>query len=317
MIYMMTKTLICQIKDFIEEKLDAGYRKFIIFPFGDVGIQVKQILNGVYGLQEEYILDNHLWKYNSQIRPLSFLNETDYADCCLLLSSADYDIYENLKHDAQKYFEDEAIAELSSMLLWQKQQEQPPQYITKIGKYSYGPLCVNHPYIELIGAFCSFALGTDVVYNHDINYVTTHVMICAGANEPEHTDYEQLYRQLQLQLPDTAAYFAGANPKREKLTLAKRIHIGNDVWLGHNVLITNYANIGNGVIAGAGAVITKDVPDYAVVGGVPARIIRFRYKPDEIDALNKIAWWDWTDDEIRERYDDFYLPIEQFIRKYL
>ena len=97
----------------------------------------------------------------------------------------------------------------------------------------------------------------------------------------------------------------------------KRITIGNDVWLGMNVIITNYANIGNGVIAGAGSVITRDVPDYAVVAGVPARIIRYRYEKTRIEALNQIAWWDWTDDEIRERYDDFYLPIDDFIKKYL
>lgn len=81
-----------------------------------------------------------------------------------------------------------------------------------------------------------------------------------------------------------------------------------------NVTITNYSNSGNGVIAAAGAVITKDVPDYAIVAGVPARIIRYRYTPEQIKALNKIAWWDWSDDEIRERFDDFYLPIEEFIK---
>lgn len=96
----------------------------------------------------------------------------------------------------------------------------------------------------------------------------------------------------------------------------KKITIGNDVWLGQNVLITNGSNIGNGVIAGAGAIITKDVPDYAVVMGVPARIVRYRYKQEEIDALNRIAWWDWSDERIIENYDDFYLDIREFIRKY-
>lgn len=95
----------------------------------------------------------------------------------------------------------------------------------------------------------------------------------------------------------------------------KKILIGNDVWLGRNVLITNGSNIGNGVIAGAGAVITKDVPDYAVVVGVPARIIRYRYEPDEIAALNRIAWWDWPDEKIRKNYNDFYLDIKEFIKK--
>ena len=96
-----------------------------------------------------------------------------------------------------------------------------------------------------------------------------------------------------------------------------KVVIGNDVWLARNVIITNGAKIGNGVIAAAGAVITKDVPDYAVVAGVPARVIRYRYNPEQIKALNKIAWWDWSDDEIRERFDDFYLPIDDFIKKYL
>ena len=103
---------------------------------------------------------------------------------------------------------------------------------------------------------------------------------------------------------------------RGNLYKTKKIKIGNDVWLGQNVLITNGSNIGNGVIAGAGAIITKDVPDYAVVVGVPARIIRYRYTPEQIKELNKIAWWDWTDEEIRDRFEDFYLPIEDFLKKY-
>ena len=101
-----------------------------------------------------------------------------------------------------------------------------------------------------------------------------------------------------------------------KVQKLQRIRIGNDVWLGKNVTITNGANIGNGVIAGAGAIITKDVPDYAIVAGIPARIIRYRYEQDEIASLNKIQWWNWSDDEIRERYDDFFLPIGNFIKKW-
>lgn len=106
-------------------------------------------------------------------------------------------------------------------------------------------------------------------------------------------------------------------PKKEYIIEKfRRVQIGNDVWFGQNVLVTNYANIGNGVIAGAGTVITKDVPDYAIVVGAPARVIKYRYLPREIEQLNKIAWWDWSDEEIRERYDDFYLPIGEFIKKY-
>ena len=69
----------------------------------------------------------------------------------------------------------------------------------------------------------------------------------------------------------------------------KRSIIGNDVWLGRNVIVCNGANIGDGVIAAAGAVITKDVPAYAIVGGVPAKVIRYRYTKNQIEALEKIA----------------------------
>ena len=70
------------------------------------------------------------------------------------------------------------------------------------------------------------------------------------------------------------------------------------------------------MIAGAGAVITKDAPDYAILAGVPARIIGYRYSREEIACLNRISWWDWTDEEIAERYDDLYLPVQEFIKKY-
>lgn len=82
-----------------------------------------------------------------------------------------------------------------------------------------------------------------------------------------------------------------------------------------NVIVVSGVKIGNGVRAAAGAVITKDVPDYAVVAGVPARIIKYRFTPDQIKKLNEIAWWDWPDEKIRECYDDF-LDINVFLQKH-
>lgn len=182
---------------------------------------------------------------------------------------------------------------------------------TDIGKYSAGPICSNHPLIESIGAFCSFAEGVCVHGNHAMEYITTHPMLYKGSpNAPLESQlpYEEYY--------DAPWYFEGVRPKGT-IKDEKRITIGNDVWLGRNVVVVNYSNIGNGVIAGAGAIITQDVPDYAIVVGVPARIIRYRYNPEQIAALNMIKWWDWSDEEIRERFDDFYLPIDEFIKKYL
>ena len=68
-------TLICQIKECIEQKLNVGLRKFIIYSFGDIGMQVKEVLRNAYGIEPEYVLDNHLCKYNPDIRPLNFLDK--------------------------------------------------------------------------------------------------------------------------------------------------------------------------------------------------------------------------------------------------
>lgn len=180
---------------------------------------------------------------------------------------------------------------------------------TRVGKHSSGPICCDHPLIESIGAFCSFAEGVCVHGNHGMQYVSTHPFLYKGSpNDPIEgvMPYEEYH--------DASWYVEGVHPKGK--IEQRRIHIGNDVWLGRNVVIVNYANIGNGVIAGAGAIITKDVPDYAVVIGVPARIVKYRYKPDQIKALNQIKWWAWDDEKIRERFDDFYLGIDDFIEKY-
>lgn len=180
---------------------------------------------------------------------------------------------------------------------------------TSIGKYSSGPICHNHPLIESIGNFCSFAEGVCVHGNHGMQYVSTHPFLYKGSpNDPIEgiMPYEE-YREARWYVP-------GVHPRGR--IEQRRITIGSDVWLGRNTVIVNYANIGNGVIAGAGAIITNDVPDYAVVVGVPARIVKYRYTTEQIEALNKIKWWDWDDEIIRERYDDFYLDIEDFIAKY-
>ena len=261
----------------------------------------------VYDLRPAYVIDNHKCKYNPQIKPVAFLDNIECSDYLLILTSTNSDIYDDLKEKALEFFSSENILELEEMT---KAVSQYPQCKTKIGKNSYGPLCKNHILIEKIGSYCSFAAGTDVVTNHQIQYITTHPFIYAGS-EIEGLPYD--YENASV----CQWYFEGVKPLDDKVIKDKRITIGNDVWLGRNVIVTNSSNIGNGVIAGAGAVITKDVPDYAVVAGVPARIIRYRYSKEQIKALNEIAWWDWTDDEIRERYNDFYLPINEFIKKYM
>lgn len=74
--------------------------------------------------------------------------------------------------------------------------------------------------------------------------------------------------------------------------------IGHDVWLGYGALITPGATIGNGVIVGAGSVVRGRIPDYAVVAGNPAQVVRMRFSEAEIAQLNALAWWDWPPEKV-------------------
>jgi acetyltransferase-like isoleucine patch superfamily enzyme len=75
--------------------------------------------------------------------------------------------------------------------------------------------------------------------------------------------------------------------------------IGNDVWIGRKAMLLSGVSIGNGAVIGAGAVVAKDVPAYAIAVGNPARVVRYRFSPDQISALLSIAWWDWPPEKIR------------------
>lgn len=83
------------------------------------------------------------------------------------------------------------------------------------------------------------------------------------------------------------------------------IEVGSDVYIGYGVLIIGPCKIGNGAVVAAGAVVTKDVPEFAIVGGVPARIIRYRFSKEQIDFLNKLKWWDRTPEWIQENASHF------------
>ena len=76
--------------------------------------------------------------------------------------------------------------------------------------------------------------------------------------------------------------------------------IGDDVWIGNNVFVKNGVSIGTGCVVGAGAVVTKDVPPYAIVAGVPARVLRYRFDRSVIDALLETRWWDLPLEVIKE-----------------
>lgn len=87
--------------------------------------------------------------------------------------------------------------------------------------------------------------------------------------------------------------------------------IGNDVWIGCNAIIMEGVNIGDGAIIAAGAIVTKDVEPYSIVGGVPARIIKYRFSVEKINLLNEFKWWDKGEKWIKKNVNKFE-DIENF-----
>lgn len=308
-------TVYQKIRSAIERSIELGKRNFIIYPYGEYGFITKQVLNDCFGIKEEYIIDNYLYKFNSNIKELDFCKDLERNRYTILFTCANPDVYDEVLQNLKQYFEEYNIVEIFKKEPKIKNEEKVSimgediiRGRTKRGRSSYGPLC-DHYLVESVGAFCSFAPGTDVVENHAIEYISTHPFLYYGGVNDNVTG------RTWEDVEGEPGYFEGVCPKGN-FYKTRKIKIGNDVWLGENVLITNGSNIGNGVIAGAGAIITKDVPDYAVVMGVPAHIVRYRYTKAEIDALNRIAWWNWTDEKIRENYEDFYLDIKDFILKH-
>lgn len=95
------------------------------------------------------------------------------------------------------------------------------------------------------------------------------------------------------------------------------IVVGNDVWIGMNAIIMYGVSIGDGATIAAGSVVTKDVAPYTVVGGVPAKLIKEKCTREERTKMQKIAWWNWPNDTIMNRFKDFQLSYVEFINKYI
>lgn len=157
-----------------------------------------------------------------------------------------------------------------------------------------------------IGKYCSIA--------NDVNFV------CDSGfhTESQITSFPLFHEVLEKEDEVTinnVTYKAGDiknNLKPQKADIV----IGNDVWIGMNATILPNVKIGNGATILAGAVVSDNVPDYAIVGGVPAKVIKFKHSQEKIDALNTISWWNWSEEKIKLNINDFYLPIETFIQKH-
>ncbi|MCF8273428.1 MAG: CatB-related O-acetyltransferase [Flavobacteriaceae bacterium] len=169
--------------------------------------------------------------------------------------------------------------------------------------YDNGALVWRWTTAELnIGKFCSIANNVRFIVDegyHNGSQITNFTLI------------NNLFKD-DIELPDGRL----KDDVLKQIKQKEGITIGNDVWIGMGAFIMPGVTIGNGVTIGANSVVTKDVPDYAIVVGSPAKIIKLKHSNSDIEKLNKIAWWNWNKEIIKKRIKDFYSETDNFINKY-
>lgn len=160
-----------------------------------------------------------------------------------------------------------------------------------IGEYTYGrPNVFGDEATLKIGKFCSLAMNTTIYLGaeHQTKWVTTYPFF---------------------------AKFKEASGTSN--TTKGNVVIGNDVWLADGVLILSGVSLGDGAVVAARSVVTKDVKPYEIVGGNPAKHIKYRFTEDQIDKLLKIKWWDWEIDKIKSNFELILCDdIDRFIDKH-
>ncbi len=165
-----------------------------------------------------------------------------------------------------------------------------------IGQHTYGKpkiLSLSRDNVLVIGKYCS--IGDDVTFigiggQHTYKHVANFPLFSQTKYSPDWSQIEEC---------------------RGTPTI-----IGNDVWIGKGATIMPKVKVGDGAVVGACALVTKDVPPYAVVGGVPAKIIRYRFTDEQIEWLLRIAWWNWSREKITENIAFFYSDVADFIRRF-
>ena len=143
---------------------------------------------------------------------------------------------------------------------------------TKVGEYSSVGRYAKIVYTE-IGKFC--AISWDVTINA-VSHPYSNLSISAFPYVPYVGDFV-----------------------KERIQKYSEVKINNDVWIGANAVIMPGVKIGNGAVIGAGSVVTKNVPDYAIVVGVPAKVIKYRFSEEIIKELLELKWWDWDKEVIK------------------
>jgi phosphonate metabolism protein (transferase hexapeptide repeat family) len=165
-----------------------------------------------------------------------------------------------------------------------------------------------------LGDYSYISGDTDVIYSRIGKFcsIAAHVRINPGNHPMERASQSHFTYRASRYFPGEADEPAFFDWRR-----SHAVTIGHDVWIGHGVVVLAGRTIGTGAVLAAGAIVTKDVAPYMIVGGNPARPIRPRFPAEIADALQRLAWWDWSHEALRAALPDFRaLPIEDFLAKY-
>lgn len=139
-----------------------------------------------------------------------------------------------------------------------------------------------------VGKFCSISSDCAIgMGTHSLNNISTSSIFTARKN-------------------GTGFSWTNGNLFKEHYS----VRICNDVWIGQRVMVMGGVTIGNGAVVGAGALVTKDVPAYAIVGGVPAKIIRYRFPEEVIRKIESAKWWSLPDEILKNNINLFQKPLE-------
>lgn len=140
-----------------------------------------------------------------------------------------------------------------------------------------------------------------------------NIAILAAVNEIKIGNFCSIARNVTIQeynhpMDNFTTYYVNQNilgtDKRLDRTSKGNIVIGNDTWIGAHTVILSGVNIGDGAVIAAGSVVTKDVPPFAIVGGTPARVIKFRFDEGTQKRIAETKWWNWDIKKIRAEYDN-------------
>lgn len=157
-----------------------------------------------------------------------------------------------------------------------------------------------------VGRYCSIASGVvGMGPQHPMSRFTT---------SPITYDDEFVLARKPLSDKDNDSFKPGYAPVQSTSALQNAFNIEHDVWVGDDVLIKQGVTIHTGAVIAARAVLTKDVPPYAVMGGVPARIIKYRFPPEIIERLLELKWWEYSFADLQNFEAD--MPIEEFIERF-